>query len=129
VRLISLQAVHGLDQITTLPPGMSVETLGDAITANPDGMAEIAAVMANLDLVISSDTAVVHLAGALGRPVWVALSDDPDWRWLFDRSDSPWYPTMRLVRQKTRNEWTRVFADMAAALRARTPNAGSGASR
>jgi tetratricopeptide (TPR) repeat protein len=129
VRLISLQAVHGLDQLTTLPGGMSVETLGDAITANPDGMAEIAAVMANLDLVISSDTAVAHLAGALGRPVWLALSDDPDWRWLFDRRDSPWYPTMRLFRQKNRGDWSSVFAGIAAALGEITSSAGSGASR
>ena len=105
VRLISLQAVHGLDQLARLPPGMTVESLGDKITANPDGISEIAAVMANLDLVVSSDTAMAHLAGALGRPVWVALSSDPDWRWLFDRDDSPWYPTMRLFRQTTLGDW------------------------
>jgi tetratricopeptide (TPR) repeat protein len=116
VRLISLQAMHGLDQLENLPDGMTVETLGDKITANPEGVSEIAAAMAALDLVVSSDTAMAHLAGALGRPVWVALSDDPDWRWLFDRPDSPWYPTMRLFRQKERGDWAGVFAEMADAL-------------
>ena len=116
VRLISLQAVHGLDQLATLPAGMTVETLGEKITANPDGVSEIAAAMAALDLVVSSDTAMAHLAGALGRPVWLALSDDPDWRWLLGRVDSPWYPTMRLFRQKERGNWDGVFAEMADAL-------------
>ena len=117
VRLISLQAVHGLDQLERLPAGMDVETLGETITANPDGMAEVAAVMESLDLVVTSDTAVAHLAGALGRPVWVALSDDPDWRWMADRADSPWYPTMRLFRQTVRDDWAGVFAEIAAAIR------------
>lgn len=119
VRLISLQAVHGLDQLDCLPEGMAVETLDETITANPDGVSEVAAAMAALDLVISSDTAMAHLAGALGRPVWLALNDDPDWRWLFDRPDSPWYPTMRLFRQKQRGDWAGVFARIAAALKDR----------
>jgi hypothetical protein len=117
VRLISLQAVHGLDQLATLPQGMHVETLGDKVTANPDGVAEIAAVMANLDLIVTSDTAMAHLAAALGRPVWVALSDDPDWRWMLERSDSPWYPSMRLFRQQTRGDWPGVFREIAAEFR------------
>ena len=119
VRLYSLQAVHGLDQLDALPEGMAVEQLGEKITANPDGVSEIAAAMAALDLVVSSDTAMAHLAGALGRPVWVALNDDPDWRWLFERADSPWYPTMRLFRQSVRGDWDGVFAEMADALKER----------
>ncbi len=119
VRLISLQAVHGLDQLATLPEGMAVESLGDKITANPQGVSEIAAAMMALDLVVSSDTAMAHLAGALGVPVWLALNDDPDWRWLFERTDSPWYPTMRLFRQTARGDWAGVFAEMAEALRER----------
>ena len=75
--------------------------------------------MMSLDLVISSDTAVPHLAGALGRPVWVALRAVPDWRWLLERTDCPWYPTMRLFRQTTRDDWGPVFAAMRAALEAR----------
>ncbi len=119
VRLFSLQAVHGLDQLGSLPAGMVVEQLGEGITANPDGVSEIAAAMAALDLVVSSDTAMAHLAGALGRPVWVALNDEPDWRWLFERPDSPWYPTMRLFRQKAPGDWDGVFARIAAALKER----------
>ena len=119
VRLISLQAVHGLDQLRHLPEGMTVEELGETITANPDGISEIAAAMANLDLIVSSDTAMAHLAGALARPVWLALGDDADWRWLLERSDSPWYPTMRLFRQAVRGDWAGVFAAMAEALKER----------
>jgi hypothetical protein len=73
----------------------------------------------NLDLVITSDTAVAHLAGALGVPVWVALPYVPDWRWLLDRADSPWYPTMRLFRQKRAGDWAGVFEEIAAELEQR----------
>ena len=66
---------------------------------------ETAALVARMDLIIAVDTAVAHLAGALGKPVWVLLQHSPDWRWLLDRSDSPWYPTMRLFRQTERNRW------------------------
>jgi ADP-heptose:LPS heptosyltransferase len=66
----------------------------------------------NLDLVITSDTAIAHLAGALGTPAWVALRFLPDWRWLLDRMDSPWYPSLRLFRQKQVDDWAGVFADM-----------------
>src|SRR5262249_29508746 len=73
--------------------------------------------MKNLDLVVTSDTAVAHLAGALGVPVWVALAVGPDWRWLLDREDCPWYPTMRLFRQRWLYDWDEVFERLAAALR------------
>ena len=69
---------------------------------------DTAAIMMSLDLVISSDTSIVNLAGALSRPIWVLLSSNPDWRWLLDRSDSPWYPTARLFRQISRGEWSTV---------------------
>jgi ADP-heptose:LPS heptosyltransferase len=71
------------------------------------------------DLVITSDTAVAHLAGALGVETWVALKHVPDWRWMLDREDSPWYPGMRLFRQQRDGDWDGVFARMRAALRAR----------
>ena len=74
---------------------------------------DIAAVMQSLDLVIAPDTAIVHLAGAIGVPVWVALPFAPDWRWLDDRSDSPWYPSMRLFRQQRWGDWDDVFERMA----------------
>jgi ADP-heptose:LPS heptosyltransferase len=67
----------------------------------------------NLDLVVTVDTSVAHLAGALGVPVWVALAADPDWRWLLERDDSPWYPTMRLFRQEQLGQWKPVFQRIA----------------
>jgi tetratricopeptide (TPR) repeat protein len=86
---------------------------------------DTAAIMMNLDLVITSDTSIAHLAGALGVPVWVALPLSADWRWMVTRSDSPWYPTMRLFRQLTEGEWTAVFADMKGALRSLIGASGS----
>jgi len=80
---------------------------------------DTAAVMKSLDLVISSDTAVPHMAGALGVPIWLPLPLAPDWRWLLNRDDSPWYPTMRLFRQRRAGDWNEVFERMAAELRAK----------
>jgi ADP-heptose:LPS heptosyltransferase len=80
--------------------------------------ADTAALIAELDLVVSVDTAVVHLAGALGKPVWVLIPFCPDWRWMLERADSPWYPTMRLFRQSAPNDWAPAFAAIEAALRA-----------
>jgi ADP-heptose:LPS heptosyltransferase len=96
---------------------MKVETLGDDFDGGPDAFIDTAAVMECLDLVITADTAAAHLAGALGRPTWVALKHMPDWRWLLDRADSPWYPTIRLFRQPKPGDWTSVFAAMEAELR------------
>jgi ADP-heptose:LPS heptosyltransferase len=70
--------------------------------------ADTAAIVSHLDLIISIDTSVVHLTGAMGRPVWVLLHRAPDWRWLLDREDSPWYPTARLFRQTTLGNWQHV---------------------
>jgi tetratricopeptide (TPR) repeat protein len=117
VRLISLQKTHGLDQLEDLPPGMKVETLGPQFDAGPDAFIDTAAVMAGLDLIVTSDTSVVHLAGALARPTWLALKYIADWRWLLRRDDSPWYPTLRLYRQPQRGDWDAVFDKMYADLR------------
>jgi tetratricopeptide (TPR) repeat protein len=111
VRLISLQLGPGREQIDALAGQFAVEEL----PSGPDDAAPIlrsAAVIKNLDLVITVDTAVAHLAGALGVPVWVALAFAPDWRWLLGREDSPWYPTARLFRQKRFGDWTGVFGRM-----------------
>jgi Flp pilus assembly protein TadD len=113
VRLISLQKAAGEDQIAAA--GFDVETL-NGLDEGHDAFLDTAAVMMNLDLVITSDTSIAHLAGALGRPVWVALRQVPDWRWLLDRADSPWYPTMRLFRQAVDGDWAAVFAAIARAL-------------
>jgi tetratricopeptide (TPR) repeat protein len=117
VRFISLQKNAGTEQLRQLSSGMKVEAFGDALDPGPSAFLDTAAAMENLDLVISSDTAVAHLAGALGRPVWVALSHVPDWRWLMDRDDTPWYPTMKLFRQTQWNDWDGVFEAMKNTLR------------
>jgi len=80
--------------------------------------ADTAALLAELDLVISVDTATAHLAGALGRPVWTLLPFVPDWRWGLNRQDTPWYPKMRLFRQKTAGDWQEVIQRVAEELRA-----------
>ncbi len=85
---------------------------------------DTAAIMMHLDLVVTTDTAVAHLAGALGVPVWVALQLAPNWRWLLKRTDSPWYPAMRLFRQSRFAEWDDVFAAMANRLRSLSAQAG-----
>ena len=71
---------------------------------------DTAAVISKLDLVISVDTSVAHLAGALAKPIWVLLPFVPDWRWLLDREDSPWYPTARLFRQAAPGDWSGVIS-------------------
>ena len=90
----------------------------DVFDAGPDlkSFSDTARLLSELDLVISVDTSVAHLAGSLGRPVWVLLPYVPDWRWLLDRDDSPWYPTMRLFRQSATAEWPSVIARVKAAV-------------
>ena len=77
--------------------------------ADAKDFADTAALIANLDLVVSVDTAVAHLAGAMGKPVWLLDRYDPDWRWLTGRRDSPWYPTMTIYRQPAPGGWTHVI--------------------
>jgi tetratricopeptide (TPR) repeat protein len=118
VRLISLQKGFGEEQLRDLPPTMRVETLGPDFDDGPDAFVDAAAAMTHLDLIVTCDTSIAHLAGALARPVWVALKFDAEWRWMTDRTDSPWYPTMRLFRQSRRGVWRDVFEDMAQKLKA-----------
>ena len=105
-----------------LAPGLREgEAVGPLATVH-DGIrdyADTAALTTLMDLVISVDTSVAHLAGALGRPVWLLLPYDPDWRWLLGRQDSPWYPTARLFRQPVRGDWESVLARVGEALDAR----------
>jgi len=120
-RLISLQKYHGLDQLAAAPAEMRIETLGDDFDAGDGAFVDTAAVMQSLDLVVTSDTSVAHLAGALGRTAWLGVQLVPDWRWLLHGEVSPWYPTMRLFRQKAPRDWSDVFRRMAAALAEKEP--------
>jgi tetratricopeptide (TPR) repeat protein/glycosyltransferase involved in cell wall biosynthesis len=114
VTFFSLQKGPASRQLTTLQ-GANI------IDLDPDlnDLADTAAAIAELDLVITVDTAIAHLAGALGKPVWVLISHVPDWRWMLGRDDSPWYPTMRLFRQPMVRAWVPAIAAVARALTAR----------
>lgn len=109
-----LQKGEASVQAENLPCGLRLTNLGDGF----EDFSDTAGVIANLDLVISVDTSVAHLAGAMGKPVWTLLPFSPDWRWLLHRKDSPWYPTMRLWRQQERGGWHSVFRKMGEALQA-----------
>jgi len=121
VRLFSLQKYAGSEQLKELGEAFPVVDLGSRVDEG-DGSGpflDTAAVLKSLDLFVTSDTAVAHLAGALGVPVWMPLSTSASWQWMHEREDCPWYPTMRLFRQATLLDWPPVFERMAAALRAR----------
>ena len=111
VRLFSLQKELGMEQLAEAE--FPVTDLGSRL----ENFMDTAAVLKNLDLVVAVDTAIVHCAGALGLPVWVALPFAADWRWLLEREDSPWYPTVRLFRQKRWGDWNGVFANIAEEVR------------
>lgn len=110
VELVSLQVGHGAEEVRLVGNSMRINDLG----AHLDDFADTAALIERLDLVVSIDTSVAHLAGALGKPVFVLLNHSPCWRWLAGRDDSPWYPSARLFRQARRNDW-RVPVEQAAA--------------
>ena len=117
--LVSLQKGEAAAQ--TPPPGLALFDPMDRVA----DFADTAALVANLDLVVSVDTSVAHLAGAVGRPLWLLSRFDGCWRWLADRADSPWYPTARLFRQTRPGDWAPVVAALAAAL-ARLPRPAPG---
>lgn len=119
VRLISLQKSDDDAVRQDLASFPRLEVLGDDFDAGPDGFIDAAAAMQSLDLILTCDTSIAHLAGALGRPVWVLLKQTADWRWLLDREDCPWYPSMRLFRQRQLGDWAEVFARVAQALKSR----------
>jgi Glycosyltransferase family 9 (heptosyltransferase) len=103
---VSLQRDLRAADKATLENQKSVIHCGDELR----DFSDTAALISNLDLVISVDTSVAHLAGALSKPVWILLPFIPDWRWLLDRDDSPWYPTARLFRQDHTRVWDGVVA-------------------
>lgn len=112
VELISLQSGYGTEQLADWNGPTPIVTLGDAVDKSSGAFMDTAAIMKTLDLVITSDTAIAHLAGGLGIRAWVALGYVPDWRWLLSRDDSPWYPTIKLFRQSKIGHWGDVFQRM-----------------
>ncbi len=112
VRFFSLQKGEAAKQAAHPPAGMDLTDWTEEL----NDFADTAALVANLDLIISSDTSVAHLAGAMGKPVWVLLPFSADWRWMLKRGDSPWYPTMRLFRQTRPGEWGPVVRRVVAEL-------------
>jgi len=121
VDFYSLQVGPGREQLLELPAGM---TITDATELVRD-FSDTAAIIAGLDLVISVDTAVAHLAGALGKPVWTLLPFVAEWRWLLEREDTPWYPTMRLFRQTSAGDWQGVFSRVRSELKQLLGNAAA----
>ncbi|HTW95711.1 MAG TPA: tetratricopeptide repeat-containing glycosyltransferase family protein [Tepidisphaeraceae bacterium] len=115
VRFYSLQKGDAAQQARTPPEGMELVDWSGELS----DFAETGALMSNLDLIITSDTSVAHLAGALGRPTWLLLCYVPDWRWHLKREDSPWYATMRLFRQPALGDWGSVVGSVAEELRGR----------
>jgi hypothetical protein len=111
VRLISLQQGLGTDQIAVARKQFELASFPDDLDIQ-GAFVDTAAIITNLHLVITSDTSVAHLAGALGASVWLATSRIPEWRWFLGREDSPWYPSMRLFRQTELGRWDDVFRRM-----------------
>jgi tetratricopeptide (TPR) repeat protein len=124
-QLTPLLAVDGIEFVS-LQKGLAIKPTGASrmidFTSELQDFADTAALIESLDLVITVDTAVAHLAGAMGKAVWVLLPSMPDWRWMLDREDSPWYPTMRLFRQPGCGDWETPIRKVAEAL---TQSAGS----
>jgi hypothetical protein len=104
-----------LQRDATDPPPAELNVL-DFPEANAD-MENTAALIANLDLILTVDTSIAHLAGALGKPVWTMLPCAPDWRWMEERDDSPWYPAMRLFRVPARAQWKPLLETIALQLK------------
>jgi tetratricopeptide (TPR) repeat protein len=124
VKLISLQKGHGSEQLAAVRDRFAIVDFGDRLDSTGAFM-DSAALMKSLDLVITCDTASGHLAGALAVPTWRALSYAPDYRWLYEREDTPWYPTMRLFKQTEHGDWDGVFRRMADELRTLLASRGS----
>lgn len=116
VRLFSIQKGYGEEALARLPEGFQLPHLGQFFL----DLWDAAAVIAVLDMVITNDTSVAHLAGALGKPVWIVLPPDCCWRWQEDREDSPWYPSARLFRARSSDSWADAFARVRADLAAAT---------
>jgi tetratricopeptide (TPR) repeat protein len=117
VRLVSVQVGTGSEQVRDLGGRFDILDMASRMDQTPGALLDAAALVRNLDLLISVDTALVHVAGALGVPVWMATPFSPDWRWLLEREDSPWYLTLRLFRAPAPAEWGPVIERMTQTLR------------
>ncbi|MEM7620534.1 MAG: tetratricopeptide repeat protein [Pseudomonadota bacterium] len=113
VQLISLQKTHGLDQLRQIDFSKNIHLLGDDFDEGEYAFSDAINAMEALDLIITSDTSIAHIAGALGRPVWLGLKFAAEWRWQIERNDSPWYPTMSIFRQHQIGDWRSVISAMA----------------
>jgi ADP-heptose:LPS heptosyltransferase len=114
VEIMSLQKEIPDQDRRVLESMPKITCLGEKLS----DFADTAALIENLDMVIAVDSAVVHLAGAQGKPVWIMLRRSGEWRWLLERSDSPWYPTARIFRQKNPGDWAGVVSDVIQQLQA-----------
>ena len=108
VKLFSLQKLDSLDQINKVSNKFSSINFSKNLDQN-GSFTDTAALIVNMNLIITADTAISHLAGALGVKVWTVLKKKPDWRWMLEREDTPWYPSMRLFRQNETRDWSGVF--------------------
>ena len=118
VRFVSLQTGDAAADLNRLP-GVAIPNAMERVR----DFADTAAILANLDLLVTVDTAIAHLAGAMGLPCWLMLPHVPDWRWMLDRADSPWYPSLRLFRQPRPGDWTTTLGTAAAVLKAQAARA------
>jgi hypothetical protein len=112
-RFFSLQKGPAAAQAQRPPAGMELIDF----TADIHDFGDTAAMVQSLDLVIAVDTSVAHLTGAMGKPIWIMIPFMPDWRWLRDRSDSPWYPTLKIFRQSKSRKWPEVVEKVTEALK------------
>jgi ADP-heptose:LPS heptosyltransferase len=117
-RLISLQLGPGTEEIATVDFADRIEQFGEDFDGGEGMLLDTAAVMSHLNVVVSCDTSIAHLAGALARPVFIALPHFSEWRWLRERDDTPWYPTARLFRHSSSGDWLDVMTRIADAVRA-----------
>jgi len=116
IQFISLQQGHGTEQVAQWNGVRPLITLPEGTDQSGGAFMDTAAILSQIDLLITSDTSIAHLAGALGRPAWVLLNKMPDWRWLLDREDSPWYESLRLFRQIKQSDWESVVSKVTVAL-------------
>ena len=108
----SLQKFDGAEELNLLPADITITSFDKDFDESHGRFMDTAALIMNLDLVIAVDTAVAHLAGAMGKPVWLVVPYNADWRWMMNRSDSPWYPKMKIFRQAKPGDWSNVAQEM-----------------